>query len=248
MKQLFLVVILVLFCMFCSSCNTKPMESSGDNETNSDKTLELNDNTSSVESKISGLESANSPTEKMCTFYSEYATSNLTFPQFFYGYPKTIQHAGYSINSKAFILNHIVIVYPVIDILGDSELTDMLNQEILNLMFMGFDSQELADYPGVMMVRNTFAVTYADENCFSLCFYIDESSDRAQTFWYGMTVDLALGKKVALEDLNITREMIERTVQNEKISFSQDLVAIEQLENIETLIENLNLSESSSFF
>jgi len=237
MKRLFISAILVSLCLACSSCNTIVF---GTTESlNIEKLPEK-----SFDSEQNFMR-----TEENADFYNQYAVNSVSFPQFFFNYSKTTQQEVYSISGEAFILNDVVILYPVIDIPGNTTLADALNQEIFNLMFLGLSKQEIADYPGVMMARNTYAITYTGENCFSLCFYIDATVGlTAQSFWSGMTVDINLDEKLKLQDLQITKEMIEQTIENREFLFSRDLIAIRQIEDITALIKNIDPMKYFSFF
>ena len=57
-----------------------------------------------------------------------------------------------------------------------------------------------------------------------------------------------LDEKLKLQDLQITKEMIEQTIENREFLFSRDLIAIRQIEDITALIKNIDPMKYFSFF
>jgi hypothetical protein len=130
----------------------------------------------------------------------------------------------YDVIERTFVWDDVSIKYPWVylweerraDDYESGEAETKINNRIRDIMFCGETVEYITSYPGVIMMDNSYAVTYADDSILSMCIHIDAASggSRGAEYWTGLTFDLRTGEELTFADTGIPFEEIRSAVRD----------------------------------
>lgn len=166
------------------------------------------------------------------------------------GNSSTIQTNDFWIDEQIFQVNDVRIVYPIIMSKEVNDFLNIINSEIRTFLFLGENESFLTTYPGVIIMDNSYEVTYFDGKILSMCLYVDSTigfgSGRIDRM--GLTIDLSNRNKLRLSDFGIEYDYLCQRVYTGDYALSDDLIAKPLAEEILALLNSFDIYDTSTYY